>query len=551
MSEVGRVFKGCVEDRNDPLMIGRCRVRITGIHTQDKNILPTKDLPWATSMVPITYAGTSGIGSTPVGPQEGTWVYIMFNDVEQQQPMMMGGICGIPQSKQAQMVNAQKGNIFTEGGKETDATGSIIGELSGAVQGIINAAEEVAALPGEVVGGLNDIVNAAEGAVQGCVDEAIAAAEAAVAAVVEAINNEINELISDALDAFGDIPQIAAITGAFRSISNMVGGVRDEVTGAIAGIVNTEKGIASAISGFSCTKLVSGSQMMSAMEDRSSNETSGFCDPTAKYPLRNYMDEADTNRLGRGKVKGTTIEYQDLARSVKIPKANSTETWEQPPLVYSGKYPYSHVQESEAGHVKIVDNNPGFESVTHIHRKGTYDTVDPNGTKVTKIVGDSYTIIDRNGSIYIDGRCDVAVGNSCNVVVQGDANLQVYGTSNLTFHGNLNVGAANNVNFAVGGDFNINADGNVAIRSKKSLTAKGLITSVESGTILSLRAATVVAIDGLTFQGQGGMAARVPELSNFLLRPPAKSKGRKDKYKPLKVEKFRDNSSTSNVLGSA
>ena len=31
----------------DPLLIGRCRVRILGWHTENKSDLPTSNLPWA------------------------------------------------------------------------------------------------------------------------------------------------------------------------------------------------------------------------------------------------------------------------------------------------------------------------------------------------------------------------------------------------------------------------------------------------------------------------------------------------------------------------
>lgn len=88
---------GVVEDRNDPQTLGRCRVRIMGYHTEDLTILPTKDLPWAVSMTPITSASTSGIGSTPTGPVEGTWVVGWFLDGEEkQQPIMMGTLTGAP-----------------------------------------------------------------------------------------------------------------------------------------------------------------------------------------------------------------------------------------------------------------------------------------------------------------------------------------------------------------------------------------------------------------------------------------------------------------------
>jgi hypothetical protein len=84
---------GVVEDRMDPEKMGRCKVRIFGYHTDSKVILPTKDLPWATPIQPITSAAISGIGSSPLGPVEGTWVIGFFLDGEDmQQPAIFGTI---------------------------------------------------------------------------------------------------------------------------------------------------------------------------------------------------------------------------------------------------------------------------------------------------------------------------------------------------------------------------------------------------------------------------------------------------------------------------
>ena len=38
-------FTGVFEDRQDPYAVGRVRVRCVGIHTHDKEVLPTTDLP--------------------------------------------------------------------------------------------------------------------------------------------------------------------------------------------------------------------------------------------------------------------------------------------------------------------------------------------------------------------------------------------------------------------------------------------------------------------------------------------------------------------------
>ena len=84
---------GVVEDRFDPEKAGRVRVRIYGYHTDDKTLLPTEDLPWAVPILPITSASMSGVGITPLGPLEGTWVLGFFLDgADMQQPAIFGTI---------------------------------------------------------------------------------------------------------------------------------------------------------------------------------------------------------------------------------------------------------------------------------------------------------------------------------------------------------------------------------------------------------------------------------------------------------------------------
>ncbi len=91
-------FVGVVEDRMDPKRLGRLRVRCLGHHTEDKVKLPTSDLPWAHPMNPITSATVSGIGQTPLGAVEGTWVVGFFTDNDLQQPVIMGTLPGVPKA---------------------------------------------------------------------------------------------------------------------------------------------------------------------------------------------------------------------------------------------------------------------------------------------------------------------------------------------------------------------------------------------------------------------------------------------------------------------
>ena len=92
-------FVGVVEDRQDPQKLGRVRVRCLGYHTEVHEDLKTADLPWAHPMNPITSATVSGLGQTPLGPVEGTWVVGFFSDAgEAQQPIIMGTLPGVPTS---------------------------------------------------------------------------------------------------------------------------------------------------------------------------------------------------------------------------------------------------------------------------------------------------------------------------------------------------------------------------------------------------------------------------------------------------------------------
>ena len=87
---------GVVEDRSDPKALGRVRVRVYGYHTDDKTKLPTLDLPWAMCVQPTNSASSGGIGSSPTGPIEGTWVIGFWRDPDfMQEPMVFGTIPGI------------------------------------------------------------------------------------------------------------------------------------------------------------------------------------------------------------------------------------------------------------------------------------------------------------------------------------------------------------------------------------------------------------------------------------------------------------------------
>jgi hypothetical protein len=95
---------GVVEDRNDPLGLGRVRVRMFGHHTDNLNEVPTTDLSWALPCLAPNGTMTDGT------PLIGDYAFGFFTDgASSQSPVIIGVFPGIPRNGP----NTSKG--FSEG----------------------------------------------------------------------------------------------------------------------------------------------------------------------------------------------------------------------------------------------------------------------------------------------------------------------------------------------------------------------------------------------------------------------------------------------------
>ena len=187
-------------------------------------------------------------------------------------------------------------------------------------------------------------------------------------------------------------------------------------------------------------------------------ENTGFIDPNLVYPKSSYKRFPDTNKLATGNdIGNTVVSKKNADRHTGIPCANG-ETWDEPESPYAAKYPFNKVTESESGHVIEIDDTPNAERLHTYHKSGSYEETNNVGSHVRRIVGDSYEIIDRNGNIFINGRCNITVGGACNVLVLSDANITVKGDTNIT--------SKNDVNWNVSGNFNLQVNETFNIRSK-------------------------------------------------------------------------------------
>jgi len=259
-------FFGVIEDRGDPLRLGRVRVRCYGWHTDDKNELPTKDLPWSQPLQPTTSSGMSGFGSSSVGLFEGSFVVGFFIDgYDAQQPIIMGSIAGMP----------------TKG-------------------------------------------------------------------------------------------------------------------------PNTAK---------------------------------GFNDPNGLYPY--LTNESDLNRLARNdsKFPHPLIKSKTDNQVTSVPIANSINTWNEPEYAYNAKYPHNHVQQSESGHIREIDDTIDNERIHEYHKSGTFYEIDSRGNRILKIEGKDYKIVIGDGHLYVDGNLNITVAKKLNIKCK-ELNIEVSNDVNKKYGGN-------------------------------------------------------------------------------------------------------------------
>lgn len=84
---------GTVENRIDPLKLGRCQVRIQGWHNSNKTEIPSEDLPWAHPILSL-----NSLQPAALSIKDGDIVFGFFLDCEEAQfPIILGIVPGIPE----------------------------------------------------------------------------------------------------------------------------------------------------------------------------------------------------------------------------------------------------------------------------------------------------------------------------------------------------------------------------------------------------------------------------------------------------------------------
>ena len=434
-------WQGVVEDRHDPLYLGRCKVRILGWNTEEKVHQPTDTLPWAYPVSPITSASQTGVGTTPLGPVEGTWVLGFYRDGESaQEPMFFGTFGGIPE-KDAKGENLQKGFFdprLPDGDHSLQAGHPDFPDEIGPRQLNYNMESKISG---------------------------------------QAVPREPATIVHNSTPDPTQHPQDLKIS--------------DKVLlkqGAKA--TTHEAHVKGEYSNFSVTQLIRAPFAQSpafTVKVVESPVRSTFPD-TGLAPLDrnisdslisttrnlNYLKEPTTNRLARG-MRGNSIYTDPMITGIVHEKAINREqgqvniacatgrTWSEPFPPWAALYPYNHVHQTESGHIIEMDDTPGHERLHWYHRTGTFTEIHQVGIKVDKIVNDYYNIIlggrythielgdcetiDGKQEVYVKGNKSDKIGSSYLIAMgKGSYSLQNPGNDVIVNSGNTKIHASNKIN---------------------------------------------------------------------------------------------------------
>ena len=235
----------------------------------------------------------------------------------------------------------------------------------------------------------------------------------------------------------------------------------------------------------------------------SKQEGKGFKDPNKKYPRVDYTNKPDTNTLALGvnsrninpdprtpqgdkssQSLGSSPAARNASRKRGIKMAGrSGATWEQPVTPYAAQYPYNKVFAGESGHALEIDDTPGFERINIAHRSGTFSETGPDGTQVNRIVGNGYSILEKDGFVLIEGNANVHIAGQCNVFIMNDTALTMHGKVSLDIHNDVNVNIGGSLGLSVQDGIYLRNEGDISIKNEGKIDSEvtGAITTKTNG----------------------------------------------------------------------
>lgn len=526
-------FTGIIENRVDPLNVGRAQIRIHGRHTDNKSLLPTLSLPWAHPILPLN-------SKTVLPPPEGTMVMGFFLDGESgQHPMIMGTIPGIPDTApdiskgfsdartDDQLQNAPRPPSSVD--YPTTGAGVTVNESSQAKRYPVVLNEPNTSriarnenIQNTIIARKNQsLVTSVAVATGGITIDA----GVDIHAVLDAkalLLGVLPKSVSNLINKFGNIEICGLSINALLPSAVLVGGINIQAPIFVGGEI--------LIGGLALLDVLANGITLSAFANLQVDVFGCIIGPGAiggsihldagiKIPL--LSDVAGIVASIPGLTIGATVSGGvKLGTMGGIPLATKA-SWSEPKSPYNAQYPYNYVHESESGHVIEIDDTPGHERLHRFHRSGTFEEIGPDGSMVTKIVKNNYQITMSDHNVHVMGDTNVTVSGNRNEMTTTDKNVNVDGNhtelvkgdSNETILGNQTNTIAKNRTTTItqNDDQVIQGSGSVAVNNNYNVVVLGdrnVIVKGKSTVAVQGDAQLMVSGDCITSVG-GNMAAEV------------------------------------------
>lgn len=391
---------GVVEDRRDPLYLGRVKVRCIGFHTHDKSLIPTDDLPWAQVIQPITSAAISGIGTTPIGPLEGTHVFGFFRDGnEGQEPVVLGTCVGIPSTVANRYVGFFDPRKFDQRKKDPYPPLFVDRQSDGVRAKIFEHSDDPLTAKKEFFTGENSFKGATLTYVKDFTTDKVLA---------KVISSDGTELYSE--QSYSPNP----------NENYMKFDTNGKLNYSLPSI-----------------PLLSQSKINLGKNDKS------------KHPFGEIIVQSNViNRSIEEARNGLHSELPMLLNNKN--RTDGAKIWGVPRTCFDPEYPFNHVTYTESGHLFEMDDTPNHERVRLLHRSMSYLEYQNNGDKIDNVVGDAYYTTDASKFSHILGNDVQNIGGGLSLYLNtrlqkgNDGYIKVGDKSNFsieTIDGNITISA--------------------------------------------------------------------------------------------------------------
>ena len=212
------------------------------------------------------------------------------------------------------------------------------------------------------------------------------------------------------------------------------------------------------------------------------------------------VNEINTPRLTRGIDIGTITEAHRQSQQITSVTKTDGELLEEPEIPFSAKYPFNTVEESDSGHFREVDDTPGAERIKETHRTGTFYEIHPDGSKVTKVVKDDFSVTIGDKGVKVDGVCAVHVVGQADFYCESDIKVKTDMNAQIDVAENADINVTGSATARVNEDLS-------AIASGRALVTGKSFVDVVSGGDLSIQAAGEI-----TFADASATASNVDEI---------------------------------------